>query len=200
MGMLRTKIEEALAKKKLTLTKRPSRMWLLEMIKKLKITSQSIMKDRERLRNKTILGRFYFFFYDPKTKEKMKYYDKFPLVIPIFMYPDGFLGLNFHYVYPLVRLKLLSKLMLYASNHRLDERTRIRLSYPIIKETSSLFRATPCIKRYLWSHVRSRFMELESADWKMAMTLPVQQFMKEKATTVWAESEEKAQDYHESHE
>lgn len=191
---LRAKIEKQLDKKNLKLSRTPSRQWLVQKMKDLRITASSIMQDRERLRERTIIGRFYFFYYDPKTKDKLKYYDKFPLVIPIERYDNGFLGLNFHYVYPLVRLQLLTKLMAYASNKKMNEKTRLKLSYPVIAHVTALYRATPCIKRYLWTHVKSRFMEIEARDWRMALTLPVQQFVKSTAQRVWDESEEKAQD------
>ena len=42
-------------------------------------------------------GLLNMFFYDPKLKEKLKYYDLFPLVLPLEKYRDGFLGINFHY-------------------------------------------------------------------------------------------------------
>lgn len=194
MSILRTQIENQLKKKGIQIERNPTRAWLIQKMKELRITQATILKDRERMRGRTIIGRFYFFSYDAKTKEKLKYWDKFPIVVPIENYDNGFLGLNLHYVYPLVRLKLLSKLMNYASNHRLDERTRLKISYPIIKNVGSLYRATPCIKRYLWTHVRSRFLEIEAKDWKMALTLPVQQFQKAPALQVWKDSEEKAQD------
>jgi hypothetical protein len=104
------------------------------------------------------------------------------------MYNDGFLGLNFHYVAPQVRVNLLSTLMQYATNTTLDERTRLKLSYPLIKQSASLFKATPCIKRYLWSHVRSRFLELDASDWNSAMQLPFQQFKKADDKTIWKDS------------
>ena len=74
-------------------------------------------------------GFLYLFNYDPKTKEKLKYYDRFPLVIPIETYPDGFLGLNLHYIHPKHRLILLDKLSDTASNKKLDANTRLRISY-----------------------------------------------------------------------
>ncbi len=192
-AQLRQLVAKKLQKQNLSIPKNLTRQWLIQKMKDIRITSASIMKDREMLRGRTIIGRFYFFQYDPKTKDKLKYYDKFPIAIPIEMYDNGFLGLNFHYVYPLVRLQLLTKLMQYASNRKMDERTRLRLSYPIIKNVGGLYKATPCIKRYLWDHVRSRFLEIQAPDWKIALSLPVQQFVKEKAPNVWKESEEMAQ-------
>ena len=40
-------------------------------------------------------SRLNMFFYDPKLKKKLPYYDTFPLVLPLENYSDGFLGLNF---------------------------------------------------------------------------------------------------------
>ena len=39
-------------------------------------------------------GNMYMFFYDPKTKDKLPYYDRFPLVFPFRKTENGFMGLN----------------------------------------------------------------------------------------------------------
>ena len=51
-------------------------------------------------------GRMSMFFYDPKTKARLKYYDTFPLVLPIEPMRGGFIGLNFHYLEPCTDVKL----------------------------------------------------------------------------------------------
>ena len=38
------------------------------------------------------------FVYSPKLRNKLPYYDTFPLVLPLKNYNNGFLGLNFHYL------------------------------------------------------------------------------------------------------
>ena len=53
-------------------------------------------------------GRLNLFFYDPKFKEKLPYYDTFPLVLPFETIRGGFLGINFHYLAPVVRFSLLN--------------------------------------------------------------------------------------------
>ena len=53
-----------------------------------------IRANDERSRDNTIIGKLYFFAYDPKWKDKLSKYDKFPMVFPIELYGDGFLGLN----------------------------------------------------------------------------------------------------------
>ena len=47
------------------------------------------------------------FVYSPKLRNKLPYYDTFPLVLPLKNYNNGFLGLNFHYLPYALRLRLL---------------------------------------------------------------------------------------------
>ena len=44
-------------------------------------------------------GRMSMFFYDPKFKNRLPYYDTFPLVLPLETMRGGFIGLNFHYLH-----------------------------------------------------------------------------------------------------
>lgn len=170
---------------------RDARQWLRTKVNSLKATPSALMSDRERLRSHSIIGRMYFYYYDPKTKDQLKYYDKFPLVIPIERYGDGFLGLNLHYVEPKVRFILLDKLSTYTNNKMYDETTRLRLSYQTLKSASSIFEATPCIKRYLYSHVQSRFLEIDANEWDIAAILPVESFEKKTKEHVFNESRKK---------
>jgi hypothetical protein len=170
---------------------RDARTWLKAKVNSLKATPSALMSDRERLRSQSIIGRMYFYYYDPKTKDQLKYYDKFPLVIPIERYGDGFLGLNLHYVEPKVRFILLDKLSTYTNNKMYDETTRLRLSYQTLKSASSIFEATPCIKRYLYSHVKSRFLEINANEWDIAAILPVESFEKKSKEHVFNESRKK---------
>jgi len=170
---------------------RDARTWLKAKVNSLKATPSALMSDRERLRSQSIIGRMYFYYYDPKTKDQLKYYDKFPLVIPIERYGDGFLGLNLHYVEPKVRFILLDKLSAYTNNKMYDETTRLRLSYQTLKSASSIFEATPCIKRYLYSHVKSRFLEINANEWDIAAILPVESFEKKSKEHVFNESRKK---------
>jgi hypothetical protein len=90
MAYLLDRIKESLAKEGLTPRTNQARLWLKRKVDELKPTRSALMRDRDRLKNSSLVGKMYFYFYDPKTKEKMKYYDRFPLVIPIESYNDGF--------------------------------------------------------------------------------------------------------------
>jgi len=185
------RIKESLAKKGFEPRSRDARNWLRSKIPALRPTKAQLMQDKNRLKSASIIGKMYFYFYDPKTKDKLPYYDKFPLVIPIERYPDGFLGLNLHYIHPKQRIILLDKLSEIATDNNFDANTRLRISYDYLSRASRLFEAKPCIKRYLFSHVQSRFLEITADEWDIAALLPVESFMKADKSKVFADSQDK---------
>ena len=139
---------------------------------------KNILNNGERARDGTFVGKMYFFAYDPKHKATLPVYDRFPLVFPIEPYPDGFLGLNLHYLDVGQRQALLSKLSSYRSNNQYNEKTRLRLSYDLLSNTKKLASLSrPCIKRYLFTQVRSKFIEITANEWENAISLPVQMFV-----------------------
>ncbi|NBV11464.1 MAG: hypothetical protein EBS04_08415, partial [Chitinophagia bacterium] len=159
MAYLLDRIKESLASEGYTPRTSAARQWLRAKVNELKPTPATLMRDRQRLRDKSFIGKMYFYFYDPKTKDSMPYYDRFPLVIPIERYSDGFLGLNLHYIHPRQRIILLDKLSETATNKRFDEKTKLRVNYDYLKSASTAFEAMPCIKRYLFTQIQSRFLE-----------------------------------------
>ena len=190
MAYLLNRIKESLAKEGLTPRTNQARAWLRMKIKDLKPTRAALLKDRDRLKERSVIGKMYFYFYDPKTKEKMKYYDRFPLVIPIERYNDGFLGLNLHYIHPKYRMTMLDKLSATASNSSYDEKTKLRVSYQYLTAASKVFEATPCIKRYLFSQIESRFLEISADEWDIAALLPMESFVGASTSKVYADSQE----------
>lgn len=191
MAYLIERIKEQLAKSGYEPRTTAARDWLMSKIQDLKPTRQSILRDKERLKSKTILGRMYFYYYDPKLKDDLPYYDRFPLVIPIEQYPDGFLGLNLHYISPKQRIELLDTLSEFASNSKYDETTRLRLSWRKLKTIGGAFKANPCVKRYLFKHVDSRFLEISADEWDIAALLPFQNFKGASANKVYNDSRNK---------
>jgi hypothetical protein len=185
------RIQESLAKEGFKPRTNASRQWLRAKVKELKPTSDTLMRDRERLKQKSLLGRMYFYYYDPKTKDKLPYYDTFPLVIPIERYNDGFLGLNLHYIHPKQRIILLDKLSTTLTDDNYDEKTRLRVTYPHLIATSKAFEAMPCIKRYLFNHIESRFLEINASEWDIAVMLPVESFVNASKNKVFYDSRKK---------
>ena len=139
-------------------------------------------------RQKFLLGGLYFFVYDPKGKTDLPYYDRFPLVMPLQREADGFLGLNFHYLPINYRILFMRKLMGRAIYDENDEIKRIRITYDILAATRRFKEFRPCVKKYLYSHIRSRILAVQPDEWDVATYLPVHQFKKLAATKVWQES------------
>jgi len=191
MAKLIDRIKQSLAKEGYSTGTNNARNWLRAKVKELTPTSRALMDDRNRLRGKSTIGKMYFYFYDPKTKDTLPYYDRFPLVIPIESYPDGFLGLNLHYIHPKQRLILLDKLSETATNDKFDSKTKLRVSYSYLAGASRAFEATPCIKRYLFTHIQSRFLEISADEWDIAAMLPVETFVGATTSKVYADSRKK---------
>jgi len=133
-----------------------------------------IMSNQDRKKDHAVIGKMYFFWYDPKHKNKLPIYDRFPLVFPIERYSDGFLGLNMHYLSFGERKYLLDQLMQFRSNSKMDETTRLRMTYDLLARSKKIASASrPCIKRYLFTQVRSSFVEITADEWDKALELPV---------------------------
>jgi hypothetical protein len=185
------RIKDSLAKEGLTPRTNAARAWIRSKVKDLSPSPSNLMKDSERIRDKSMIGRMYFYFYDPKTKDSLPYYDRFPLVIPIERYSDGFLGLNLHYIHPKQRIILLDKLSEVASNDEYNETTKLRISYKYLAAASKVFEANPCIKRYLFGHVKSRFLEISADEWDIAVMLPAENFIGASTSKVFSDSRKK---------
>ena len=191
MAKLLDRIKASLAKEGLTPRTNASRAWLRAKVKDLKPTSAGLMTDRQRLKTTSMIGKMYFYFYDPKTKDSMPYYDRFPLVIPIERYNDGFLGLNLHYIHPKHRMVLLDKLSDTTNNDTYDEKTKFKINFRYLSAASRIFEATPCIKRYLFTQIESRFLEITADEWDIAAMLPLESFVGATTSKVYADSRKK---------
>jgi len=191
MAYLIDRINQQLAKEGIKPRTDAARAWLRQEVANLNPNRSAMMRDREKLRNRTMIGRMYFYFYDPKHKATLPYYDRFPLVLPVERYPDGFLGLNLHYIHPKQRIILLDKLSDFATNSKYDETTRLRLTYATLASATKAFEATPCIKRYLFNHVESRFLEITADKWDIAALLPFEYFVGASKSKVFRDSRTK---------
>ena len=131
------------------------------------------------------IGRLNMFFYDPKLKKTLPYYDRFPLVLPLEKYSDGFLGINFHYLPIPLRMKLLDRVVDFSNNTKFDESTRLNVGYQKLK-TIKLIK--PTLKRYLAGKVKSRFRRVDADEFTVATLLPVQRFKKGSQAEVYKDS------------
>ena len=143
-----------------------------------------LIRDGKRSRT-PFYGRLNMFFYDPKLKAKLPYYDRFPLVLPLERYSDGFLGINFHYLPIPLRIRLLDRLVDFSSNTKFDESTKLNVSYTGVKDIRLV---KPTLHRYLSGRVKTDFRRIDADEFTVATLLPVQRFSKASAAEVYRDS------------
>ena len=136
----------------------------------------------------TDIGKMFMFFYDPKGKATLPYYDIFPMIFPIGFQEGGFLGINLHYLPPYLRAKLMDALYSTASNDKYDNTTKLKISYEMLNRASKFGAFSPCVKKYLWDHVQSNFLYVEPSSWDTALMLPLERFQKATKTKVFNDS------------
>ena len=164
-----------------------SQRWFQRRVKKLAdVNRRSVLKD-DALdpTTKPRVGDMIMYFYDPKHKATLPYYDRFPLTIMVEPAPGGFFGLNLHYLSPGVRARFLDELMKLGPS-KVGETSRLaRLRYKTLASVRKYKEFEPCYKHYLMNHVKSRMVRVPMTEWEIAIFLPTEQFVKVKAASVW---------------
>lgn len=150
---------------------------------------EELKSDKERRQDsRFMMGNMYLFAYDPKHKDTLPYYDRFPLIFPINKAKGGFLGINMHYLPPILRAKLMDELYKVLNNRNMDETTKLVASYKVLNSATKFKEFAPCIKHYLNAHVRTKPAYINPAEWDIALFLPTQKFVGANATQVYADS------------
>ena len=165
-----------------------SRDWFRRKAQDLRRVNRDKLHDSQEKTSRQIVGNIYMFFYDPKTKDTLPYYDKFPLAIIVGPAPGGFHGLNLHYLPPTLRARFLDELLEITNNKKYDESTRIKASYGLLKRAQRFKFFKPCFKHYLNSHVKSQFALVDPPEWEIATFLPTADWEKASAQQVYKES------------
>lgn len=163
-----------------------------------KTTSRSVNTERilsqkqlqTRATQGITIGSMYLFNYDPKWKNELPYYDRYPLIFPFDYAEGGFYGLNMHYLPPYYRARLMDALYTVADDR--NQPSALQLSYQILKGSSKFKYFTPCVKHYLNSQVRSSFYYIKPEEWDVALFLPLQRFAKAGTGKVYSDSIKKA--------
>ncbi len=162
--------------------------WFNNRTRALPNSINKLMTDQTRVKSHIEIGHMYFFSYDPKTKDDLPYYDRLPLIFPFNSTSTGIYGINMHYLPYGLRAKLMDALYSIISDTRFDEKTRLKLSYDVLNSTSRFKYFKPCIKQYLYSHIRSQFVHIRADEWNNALFLPVERFQKASKERVFRDS------------
>lgn len=169
-----------------------ARDWYRDAAQEVKsVNTKAQLNNRDRTYNKLVktdIGRMYMFQYDPKGKDKLPYYDTFPLIFVLEKYNDGFLGMNLHYLPPTYRARLMDRLYDIERDDTLRESKKLKLSYQMLNSVARYKYFRPTVKRYLANHVRSRFLYVPAEEWDIALMLPTQRFKKGRSSRIWRDS------------
>ena len=175
----------------LTNETKKSAKWFRQKIKQLggkyknqfsRTTAEKFYKTRDKVTTPRLF-KMYSFFYDPKTKDSLPYYDRFPLVLVMKINPDGWEGINFHYLPPQLRARLMDELLEGFA----DAKGNIKLRYGTAKRLKNSKVLSHCYKRYLYSHVRSKFVRISGDELNVAIFLPTEKFAKASKKEVWGD-------------
>lgn len=150
--------------------------WLQAKFTLIKAGYQDIPDSRSRT-SAGIRGMMFFYEYDPKWKDVLPMWDRFPLVIILETYADGFLGLNLHYASESDRTALLMSVLKTRIYSRDLNSMKINIDYDILVANAKKFpNFKNCIKRYLTQHIVGRALEIKPHEWGLATFLPAADF------------------------
>lgn len=166
-----------------------ARLWYRKKASEISsVNTSRLMNDKKNLVNvinEESIGSMYMFVYDPKHKQTLPHYDTFPLVFPIDLKSNGFLGINLHYLPPVLRASLMNNLYETINNKKYDSTTRLKISYQLLSGYSKFKYFEPCIKHYLYNYVNSNYLLVEPVNWDIALMLPTERFQKQSKDAVW---------------
>ena len=189
MSNIFQKLELAAFRNQITPRTKESREWFMKKAQTMRgINRDELMKEEPLQRGaRRIIGSMQMFYYDPKYKETLPYYDRFPLSIIVKPAKGGSLGLNLHYLPPILRAQFLDALMETVTSKK-SEDAKFQLTAKLLASTSELEFYKPCIKHYLNEHVKSKFAEVKAPEWEIATFLPTAQFEKADKRKIYADS------------
>ena len=164
-----------------------SQQWFQRNVKKLSDVNRKQLLQDNALDTVNIpkTGDMIMYFYDPKYKAELPYYDRFPLTIMVEPAKGGFYGLNLHYLSPAVRARFLDELMKLAPKNMNDTTRLQRMRYKTLTGVRKYKEFEPCFKHYLMEHVKSKMVRVPMTEWEIAIFLPTEEFKKVKAESVW---------------
>lgn len=168
------------AKAEITLGTKESMNWFAQRIRK-----DSKIRNLDRVTkglraNRIFPGSMVTYVYDPKYKDKLKFYDTHPLIVVLDIAKGGWYGANVHYLPPKMRAALF-----YEIEYNRKSMQQIASAL----ETNEMTKV--CLKRYLFKQVKSTPITIPRDEWEIAIQLPFESFQKESIKNVWRDSRRK---------
>ena len=138
-----------------------------------------IVSESEDVTKNLTIGRVYLFQYKPKYMDTLPVWDEFPLVLPFQSTPNGFIGINLHYLPYRHRAWLLDRLT--RMNPTATEKKKLRVSWQLLSGMSKVDVGKYATHQYLLNHIASPIRVIRVEDYAKMIMLPVQRFHGEQA-------------------
>ena len=174
---------------------RRSAQWYQDQVKSLVGTSYAATRFQqdysENMTGRMLPGRMYLINYsNPITKDKLPYYDMFPLILPFNIESSYVTAINFHYLHPTSRVILLEKLSRFKIGDT-DIQTRIRADWGILSNFARFREVRPSVKRYAKSRIKGKYLFIQPDDWTTAAVMPTESFRGSSKQQVFLDSNRK---------
>ena len=176
-----------------------SREWFLDKVKSIgdgSVDRNKMLKSKSlQQAADTVAGKLYMFWYLPKHKDTLPYYDKFPLVLPLETEGETLTALNLHYLPIDLRQGLFYSLLNRVSNDKFDESTYMKVTYNFLKNNGGLKAHRPCVKKYLARRIMGKIVNIPSQEWEIAVHLPTAVWRKQNENYIHNRSREKIRNF-----
>ena len=167
-------------KAEVSLGTKASMDWFRRRIRKDKPIKDHTRVSRDLKTARFELGSLCTYVYDPKTKDKLPFYDMFPLVIVLAPAKGGWYGCNLHYLPPTIRAEILLDIGYKRAN--LGQIAKRIENNPLTR---------PALKRYLQGQLQSKPVVIPRDEWEIAIQLPFENFINATQKQVWKDSRSK---------
>lgn len=131
----------------------------------------------------SIIGKLFYFHYAAEMagNKELGVFDEFPMVF-IFnktKTKEGhqvLWGLNLHYATPAERAILYTKLLKLKTTKGWTEKTKLRLTWNLIKQASASKIYEKCVHAYRVDRLLTKMIEIPAKDWEIACFLQLQKW------------------------
>lgn len=187
------KLEQAARQRNLGRNSTESIKWFMRNAKLIgrEKAQQLVLKEQPKARGigKDIpIGKMFTFAYDPKHKDTLPYFDRFPLGFYVGPAPSGFYMINLHYLSPKHRAILFDELLKIVNSPGNTGGRKVRLTYDLLNGTRKFKLFRPAFKHYLAKQLDSRVVSIPYEEWEAALFLPLAEFKGATAAQVWSDS------------
>nr|DAT28482.1 MAG TPA: DNA end protector protein [Caudoviricetes sp.] len=125
------------------------------------------------------IGQMFFFMYRAETPNLLVW-DRYPISIIISVSQDHFIGLNLHYIPPVLRLLVLDELIKIDKDKRMPVNKRLGTKAIFLEKIKNDKVYAHCVKKYRRDRQRSPLLRIQPSEWITVSQLNLQKWIGDK--------------------